>query len=37
MEEESIDIDQGWIENYFENLDRNLFSYKEKIKEIDIF
>jgi hypothetical protein len=35
MEEESID--QGWIDNYFKNLDRNLFSYKEKIKEIDIF
>lgn len=30
-------IDQTWIDNYFENLDRNIFSYKEKIKEIDIF
>lgn len=30
-------IDQTWIDNYFENLDKNIFSYKEKIKEIDIF
>ena len=30
-------IEQTWIDNYFENLDKNIFSYKEEIKEIDIF
>ena len=30
-------IDQTWIDNYFDNLDRNIFSYKETIKEVNIF
>jgi len=30
-------LDQRWIDYYFENLDKNIFCYKEKIKELDIF